>query len=253
MRVATAPILAETRVKGFRSGARREKTFRRGAVFRYVGSMFTGLVQTIGTFRSLRAAGGGRRLAVEIPRDAWQGETPEEGESIAVNGACLTLVSASRPVLAFDVSPETLARTAFSSMKPGRRLDLERALRSGDALGGHLVSGHVDGLGKVVSVSASGTFHALSVALPPERAGEVLPQGSIALDGVSLTVVSVEGNVCTVAVIPETWKRTALAELRAGSPVAVETDMIAKQVRAAAAKAATHAVTLDTLRRAGFV
>lgn len=241
------------RVKGFRNRPRRENFFRRGAVLRYVGSMFTGLVQTIGTFRSLRAAGGGgRRLAVGIPRDAWQGKTLEEGESIAVNGACLTLVTASRPVLQFDVSPETLARTAFASMQPGRRLDLERALRTGDALGGHFLSGHVDGLGKVVSVSAAGEFHKLAVALPPERAGEVLPQGSIAIDGVSLTVVSVEGNVCTLAIIPETWKRTALSELRAGSPVAVETDMIAKQVRAAAEKAAAPAVTLDTLRRAGF-
>ncbi|MBQ7251599.1 MAG: riboflavin synthase [Kiritimatiellae bacterium] len=215
--------------------------------------MFTGLVQTIGTFRFLRAAGGGRRLAVEIPDGAWQGKSLEGGESIAVNGACLTLADASRQQLQFDVSPETLARTAFASMLPGRRLNLERALRTGDALGGHFLSGHVDGVGKVVSVSAAGNFRKIAVAVPPERAGEVLPQGSIALDGVSLTVVSLEGNVCTLAVIPETWKRTALSELRAGSPVAVETDPIAKQVRAAAAKAAAPAVTLDTLRRAGFV
>lgn len=219
-----------------------------------VGGMFTGLVQTCGAFRSLLPApGGGRRLALEIPADAWQGDPLEEGESIAVNGACLTLVSAARPVLSFDVLPETLARTAFASMKPGRRLNLERALRGGGALGGHLVSGHVDGLGRVVSLSSAGAFRKLSVALPPERADEVLPQGSIALDGTSLTVVSVAGNVCTVAIIPETWKRTALSSLGPGSPVAVETDMIAKQVRAAAATAAAPAVTLDTLRRAGFV
>jgi riboflavin synthase len=193
--------------------------------------VFTGIVEGLGKVESLRAsAGGTRRLTVKT--DLPVGKLPL-GASIAVNGACLTLV-ARRPgrpsMFQADVGPETLACTTLGSLTPGARVHLEPALRLGDSLGGHLVSGHIDGSGRVESAHKRGTTLALRIKAPDEVAPYLIKKGSIAIDGVSLTVNRVEGNSFEVLLIPHTLDVTLLGELRAGAHVNLEADMIAKQV-----------------------
>ena len=193
--------------------------------------MFTGIVEGIGKVESLRAgAGDTRRLTVKTSLEV--GKLPL-GASIAVNGACLTIVArrSGRPsAFQADVGPETLACTTLGSLGPGTRVHLEPALRLGDSLGGHMVSGHVDGTGRVESARKQAGTLALRVATPGEVAPYLLKKGSISIDGVSLTINKVEGSSFEVLLIPHTLEVTLLGELRAGSRVNLEADMIAKQV-----------------------
>lgn len=193
--------------------------------------MFTGIVEGLGKVESLRASSGGtRRLTVKT--DLPVGKLPL-GASIAVNGACLTVVArrSGRPsTFQADVGPETLACTTLGSLGPGARVHLEQALRLGDALGGHMVSGHVDETGLVESARKQGSTLALRVKAPEEIAPYLFKKGSIAIDGVSLTVNEVAGASFEVLLIPHTLEVTLLGELRAGSRVNLEADMIAKQV-----------------------
>jgi riboflavin synthase len=193
--------------------------------------VFTGIVEGLGKVESLRAsAGGTRRLTVKT--DLPVGKLPL-GASIAVNGACLTLV-ARRPgrpsMFQADVGPETLACTTLGSLGPGVRVHLEPALRLGDSLGGHLVSGHVDGRGQVERAHKQGGTLALRIKAPDEIAAYLVKKGSIAIDGVSLTVNQVEGSSFEVLLVPHTLDVTLLGELRPGAYVNLEADMIAKQV-----------------------
>lgn len=193
--------------------------------------MFTGIVEGLGKVESLRAsAGGTRRLTVKTSLEV--GKLPI-GASIAVNGACLTIVArrAGRPSsFQADVGPETVACTTLGNLGPGSRVHLEPALRLGDSLGGHMVSGHVDGTGRVESARKQAGTLALCVAAPDELATYLFKKGSISIDGVSLTVNQVEGSSFQVLLIPHTLEVTLLGELRAGSRVNLEADMIAKQV-----------------------
>jgi len=193
--------------------------------------VFTGIVEGIGKVESLRAGTGAvRRLTVKTSLEV--GKLPL-GASMAVNGACLTIVArrAGRPsTFQADVGPETLSCTTLGNLGPGMRVHLEPALRLGDALGGHMVSGHVDGTGRVESARKQAGTLALRVAAPDELAPFLLKKGSIAIDGVSLTVNKVEGSSFEVLLIPHTLEVTILGELRAGNRVNLEADMIAKQV-----------------------
>jgi riboflavin synthase len=193
--------------------------------------VFTGIVEGIGKVESLRAgAGASRRLTVKTTLEV--GKLPL-GASIAVNGACLTMVArrAGRPsTFQADVGPETLACTTLGGLGPGTHVHLEPALRLGDSLGGHMVSGHVDGTGRVESARKQAGTLALRVAAPDDVAPYLLKKGSIAIDGVSLTINQVEGSSFEVLLIPHTLEVTLLGELRAGSRVNLEADMIAKQV-----------------------
>lgn len=193
--------------------------------------MFTGIVQGIGKVESLRAGvGDTRRLTVKTSLEV--GKLPL-GASIAVNGACLTIVArrTGRPsMFQADVGPETLACTTLGSLGPGTRVHLEPALRLGDSLGGHMVSGHVDGTGRVESARKQAGTLALRVVTPDDVAPYLLKKGSIAIDGVSLTINQVDGASFEVLLIPHTLEVTLLGELRAGSRVNLEADMIAKQV-----------------------
>jgi riboflavin synthase len=193
--------------------------------------VFTGIVEGLGKVESLRASTGGtRRLTVKT--DLPVGKMPL-GASIAVNGACLTIVArrVGRPsMFQADVGPETLSCTTLGSVVAGSRVHLEPALRLGDSLGGHMVSGHVDGTGRVESAQKQGTTLALRIKAPDEIAGYLFKKGSIAIDGVSLTVNQVDGNSFEVLLIPHTLEVTLLDELRPGSAVNLEADMIAKQV-----------------------
>jgi len=220
--------------------------------------MFTGLVQGTGIWEGLEPGAGAKgRLRI---RGVLPGGAPEIGESVAVNGVCLTLVAAEGGVLSFDVLGETLGRTAFRAKRPGCPVNLERALRAGDALGGHFVSGHVDCTGTLEAVENAGGDRALRVRPEdPRLSAWLLPKGSVAVDGVSLTLVDVrpDGGTFSVHVIPHTWERTALRGLRRGDAVNLEADLLAKAVRRAAempADGATAAgsVTWERLRQAGF-
>ena len=212
--------------------------------------MFTGLVQKVGRLEQVSFRGAAGRLILSAHFDTAM----QTGESIAVNGACLTLVEQQGDKLVFDVLRETFEKTALREKSPGAPLNLERALRLGDPLGGHLVSGHVDGTGELRHVEPAGRDKILTISAPALLA-EIVPKGSIAVDGISLTVVAVTANngTFTVHVIPHTWSQTALATLAAGARVNLETDMIGKYVRATLTPPLlAPAVTWDKLRDAGF-
>jgi len=214
--------------------------------------MFTGLVQQVGRLESISFQGEAGRLRVA----AAFSTSLDIGESIAVNGACLTLVEHGPEHLVFDVLRETFEKTALRGKALGAPLNLERAMRMGDSIGGHLVSGHVDRTGQVQSVETAGRDHVLVVAAP-ELIFEIIPKGSISIDGVSLTVVDVVPGAGTfsVHIIPHTWNDTALSNLVAGMPVNLETDLIGKYVRAQteSSPAAKPSLTWDKLRDAGFL
>lgn len=190
--------------------------------------MFSGLVAGVGEVRSLRAAGGGLRLHLSAE---LSGGPLQEGESIAVQGACLTVSALHSGGFTADLSPETVARTTLKGLRPGRRVNLERALRFGDRIGGHLVSGHVDGTAALLGVRQQDVFRTFRVGLPPVLAPEVAMKGSVAVDGVSLTVAALGDGWFEVAVIPVTLAATTLGERRVGDQVNLETDLLAKYVR----------------------
>ena len=213
--------------------------------------MFTGLVQQVGRLEQITFQEEAGRMVLSAQMDS----ALQIGESIAINGACLTLVEQHEDRLVFDVLRETFDKTSLRDKNPGAPLNLERALRFGDALGGHLVSGHVDGTGRLLRVESAGRDKVLVVSAPG-LISEIVPKGSIAIDGISLTVVEVrlsEGTF-SVHVIPHTWSQTALSSLPSGAHINLETDMIGKYVRAALAGSATPAqLTWDKLRNAGFL
>lgn len=190
--------------------------------------MFTGLIEEVGSVRSVRTHAGGARLEIEV---CWRdGEIPSPGDSVAVNGACLTVLDPGEDGFAADLSPETTRRTLLGAAAPGTPVNLERALRLGDRLGGHLVQGHVDGIVRVLAVQRQGGFTRIRVELPPERSAELAEKGSVALDGVSLTVARLGAGWFEVAVIPETLRATTLGRWRGGERAHLETDILAKYV-----------------------
>ena len=189
--------------------------------------MFTGLVETTGTLVSMRERGVLRLMDISAP--ALAGEILR-GQSLSVSGACLTVSGFSGDVFSVDVMPETIKKTRFRNIRPGDRLNLERALRMGDRLDGHLVTGHVDFSAPVVSVSSGEEGFLVSFLLPREHGSLLVPQGSVAIDGVSLTVASLSSDAFSVSLIPETLGNTTLSGLRPGDEVNVETDILGKYV-----------------------
>jgi riboflavin synthase len=212
--------------------------------------MFTGLVEGVGEITEMRRMAEGLRLAVAPPFPVAELAL---GESVAVSGACLTVVKVEGRALQVEVSPETLARSTLASTKVGDRVNLERALRLGDRLGGHLVTGHVDGLG-VLKERRQGPEHLeLTFEMPASLAPLVIEKGSIAVDGVSLTVNSVTGTAFSVNIIPYTAKDTNLDGLKVGDRVNLETDIIGKYVaRLLGPHLAKSGLTEEFLARHGF-
>jgi riboflavin synthase len=189
--------------------------------------MFTGLVEALGTVTDLTAAGAGRELTVCAPQLAAELVL---GESVAVNGACLTVVGHDEHSFRFQVGPETLARTNLSKLKAGDRVNLERSLRVSDRLGGHLVQGHIDGVGQVAERLTEGEWVKVWFRCPQELAVQMVPKGSVAVDGVSLTLVDVGRDRFSVALIPHTLAQTTLGFKGPGAAVNLESDLLGKYV-----------------------
>ncbi len=222
--------------------------------------MFTGLVEDTGTVTRQTTTSSGQRIVVQTALDLGDQKL---GDSIAVNGVCLTVVELTQGsagfVVAFDVGPETMKVTAFRDhLKVGAKVHLERAMKVGDRLGGHIVSGHVDAVGTLVERRPIGDALFLAFKAPPAVHQLCIEKGSIAIDGVSLTINGVSGDGFDVTLIPHTEQKTHLTSLKVGDAVNLEADVIGKYVRRLMTGHAGHAasgsaVDMDLLGRAGFV
>ncbi len=213
--------------------------------------MFTGLVETMGILKGMDRRGNGARLAIGHSLGEGAGAA---GDSIAVNGVCLTMARAGTAEFICDVLQETLSKTALGGKPRGASLNLERAVKAGDRLGGHIVTGHVDGTGRVAEKRFTGDDWILRLRCASEILGWIVPRGSIACDGVSLTVAGVHADGFSVHIIPHTWEHTALQTLTVGARVNLEGDILAKYAQRAVGGQGqrTEGLTEHTLRLAGF-
>ena len=201
--------------------------------------MFTGIITDIGTVRSLAPLADASDMRLVIATGWPDAGAIPVGASIACAGCCLTAVDVGPDWFAVEVSGETLSKTGLGRWAEGSRMNLERSLKVGDELGGHFVSGHVDGQGRVVSIAAEAGSHRVSVAVPTELARYIARKGSVAIDGVSLTVNEVDGATFGVNIIPHTWTQTTLGGLQADDAVHIEIDTLARYVARAAEVAGT--------------
>jgi riboflavin synthase len=187
--------------------------------------MFTGIITDIGRVRAVAHTARDRRYEIET---AWDTSGIDLGASISHSGVCLTVVEKGPGWFAVEVSGETLSKTTLGAWTAGTKINLERATRAGDELGGHIVSGHVDGLGSVVEITPEGGSHRIVIEAPEPLHRFVAAKGSITVDGVSLTVNSVDGRRFGLNIIPHTWEATTLGELKVADAVNLEIDMLAR-------------------------
>lgn len=215
--------------------------------------MFTGLIEGLGEVVSVQRLGADLRLCI---KPLFSFENPIIGESVAVNGTCLTVETANNSLLTFYASKETLSCSNIALLSSKSTVNLERALALGSRLGGHLVSGHIDTMGEVSSIKEIGQSREITVSFDPEWAKYIIPKGSVALDGISLTVNTCGFDFLTVNVIPETWKVTSIAAWNTGKKVNIETDMIGKYILRSRFieenKPQKSKITEDFLRENGF-
>jgi riboflavin synthase len=220
--------------------------------------MFTGIIEGLGTISAVRPSGQGRRMHVEAD---FELAGTRIGDSIAVSGACLTAVTVTGRGFSVDVSPETLHMTTLNKAAVGERVNLERALRLGDRLDGHLVSGHVDGRGVIARRETLGNVILVTINIDEELSRYMIRKGSVAVDGVSLTINRCDKSSFAVSIIPQTARITTIGFKKVGQPVNIETDMIGKYVeRFVALKDADpgpvsrpQGIDMDLLVRTGFL
>lgn len=215
--------------------------------------MFTGLIETVGTLTSTRPSGQGRILSIDLGKLA---DKAKLGDSIAVNGVCLTVSRLAGSIGDFDLSGETLSKTIISDLRPGAKVNLEPALAANGLLGGHIVQGHVDGIASIKSITNKGQFYDLSIACSTELLKGIVLKGSVAVNGISLTIADISLECFSIAVIPVTWKETNLSTAKVGDKVNIETDILVKiisqQLKNMLGDNTSGKLTLDKLRSLGF-
>jgi riboflavin synthase len=190
--------------------------------------MFTGLIETICTVKAVRQTGNSMALTIDLGALADQTKT---GDSIAINGACLTITGLQGSLARFDVSAETLAKSTLGKLKPSSEVNVERSLKANDRFGGHFVLGHVDGTATIEAIDKSGEFANIKFAAKADLLDAIIAKGSVAIDGISLTIATVDQNTFGVSIIPETLKRTTLGKAKIGDCVNIETDIIVKTIK----------------------
>ncbi len=216
--------------------------------------MFTGIVEEVGTLAAIRKGAVGNiqsRLTVDAPLVS---QGTRLGDSISVRGVCLTVVEISGSLLSFDAIPETVSRTSLKIARVGDGVNLERAMQAGGRFGGHLVQGHVDGTGTLLSVTEQENARILKIGAPPNLMRYVIPKGSATLDGISLTVVDVTADWFTVWIIPHTWANTTLHQRQIGDPINIENDVIARYLEKLLESRGLRktVLTLEKLTSTGF-
>jgi riboflavin synthase len=213
--------------------------------------MFTGIIQEIGEIAGLQAAGGGVQLEIEASQSAARLEI---NDSVAVNGVCLTVTAHTASRFTVEAVEETLLKTTIGTFRTGMRVNLELAISLADRLGGHLVQGHVDGIGTVAGTEEKESSRLIALTVPEDFMQFIIPVGSIAIDGVSLTAARIEKNAVVVSIIPHTLEKTTLSALNAGDQVNIELDLIGKYVyRMLHAREGRQSnLTEDILRKWGY-
>lgn len=218
--------------------------------------MFTGIIEGLGTITELRQSDQGKRLAVEAD---FVLDHTKIGDSISVSGACLTVVAIEGKCFKVDVSPETLAMTTFGRSKVGDRVNIERALRLSDRIDGHLVSGHIDGMGTIKNKTNAGNAMIVTIGVPESLSRYMIKKGSVAVDGISLTINNLSLGSFDVSIIPHTAKMTTMGFSKVGDRVNIETDMIGKYVERFTAerqyndKETGKTVDMEFLTKTGFL
>jgi riboflavin synthase len=213
--------------------------------------MFTGLIETTGRVSACERRGAAAVLTVTSTLPV---SDISIGDSVAVNGACLTVTAKRDTALTFDVSPESLSATTIDSLRSGHYVNLERALRLGDRMGGHIVTGHIDCIGRLARTSGTSGNHVLEFTIPPEHARYLITKGSVTVDGISLTVNTVVQESFSVNIIPHTYANTTLGQLNIGDRVNVETDIIGKYVeRLSSPWKPGGGLSMKTLAENGFI
>jgi riboflavin synthase len=199
--------------------------------------MFTGIIEELGTVADIEPSANGMRITI---RAGAVTEDARAGDSIAVNGVCLTITGQASGEFSADVSPETLERSTLGTLMSGSKVNLERPVTLSTRLGGHIVQGHVDTRGTFVSAEESGDFRTVVIRFPPEISRYLVYKGSVAVEGISLTIAKLSDDTFEVAVIPKTWELTNLSDLSPGDPVNIEVDLIAKYVERMIADGRSH-------------
>ncbi len=189
--------------------------------------MFTGLIQDVGVIKAIDNGSDDLRIEIEVSLDVTKVQV---GASISCSGCCLTVVGKSKNSLFFDVSKETLGKTVIGSWRVMSRVNIEPSLKLGDEMGGHIVSGHIDTVTNIISIEPQGESKKIRIAIPEGYAGYIAQKGSIAVDGISLTVNDVSDDYFEVNIIPHTWEHTTLSDRKAGDNINIEIDMLARYV-----------------------
>jgi riboflavin synthase len=213
--------------------------------------MFTGLIEAVCEVKKVRMTGGGMRISVDLGGLSAESKT---GDSIAINGVCLTVAGLEGRSASFDVSGETLARSSLGRCKSGARVNVERAIQAGGRFGGHIVQGHVDGTGEIKALERKGEFAKIRFAADSSLVGQMVAKGSVAVDGISLTVAEIDDSGFSVTIIPQTLERTTLGAAKVGDKVNIETDVIVKVVKGELKRILPSAkkLTVERLKELGF-
>jgi riboflavin synthase len=213
--------------------------------------VFTGLIEGICTVKSICQNGGGAALTVDLGE---LGRDSKIGDSIAINGVCLTISELSKNTATFQLSAETLKKSALGRLKPGSPVNVERAMKATDRFGGHFVQGHIDGTAVIKAIKRAGQFADIEFTAEAELLDQMIVKGSVAVDGISLTIASMRDRSFNVAIIPETLKRTTLGSAKAGDVVNIETDIIVKTIKKHIDKIMPQkqSLTVERLKQLGF-